>query len=62
MASLQHLARLRLRQCLRSADQLERIADRLPKLMRSLVAPLFSSTIHVSAPPLALYAARCRYR
>lgn len=49
MASLQHLARLTLRRCLSSADQLDRVADRLPKLMRSLVATLFNSTIHVSA-------------
>lgn len=46
MASLQHLARLRLRLCLSEAEQLDTIG--MPRLLRDVVmAPLFSSTIHV---------------
>ena len=47
MASLQHLARLKLRRCLKTEQQLDRIAEPMPSLIRNLVASLFSSTVHV---------------
>jgi hypothetical protein len=50
IASLQHLARLKLRRCLTGPDQLEdaTFADRVPRLIRNLVVSLFSSTVHVN--------------
>ena len=47
MASLQHLARLRLRKCLKDVAQMDSI---MPRLLRDVVAPLFSSTILVRHP------------
>lgn len=44
MASLQHLARLRLRRCLKEPGQMETM---MPRLLRDVVAPLFTSTILV---------------
>lgn len=50
IASLQHLARLKLRRCLTGPDQLEdaNFAERVPRLIRNLVVSLFSSTVHVN--------------
>ena len=44
--SLQHLSRLRLRRLLDDPTQLERLP--MPRPLRNLVRPLFSSTVHVS--------------
>nr|CAH0102012.1 unnamed protein product [Daphnia galeata] len=52
IASLQHLARLKLRRCLTGPDQLEdaNFAERVPRLIRNLVVSLFSSTVHCHVP------------
>lgn len=52
IASLQHLARLKLRRCLTGPDQLDDpiFTDRIPRLIRNLIVSLFSSTVHCHVP------------